>query len=116
MGKVIATQSVDLDAGETIQNALAGTKLENVPTDANYRLVLLASATSLDVEHSLSVDTDEAVQPSIVGDNGRKPIEPDDIVDVFKVEGGSKLYYTVSNNDGSTAHTLYYTLKMIPLS
>jgi len=118
MAQSTEMKKVDLNAGESIDNVLSqvGSKLENIPTDANYRVTLAAQADSLDVEHSLSVDTDEAVQKSVVGSDGGTPRIPDDVVDQVAVEGGSKLYLSVDNTDSSGSHTYVYKLRITPLS
>jgi hypothetical protein len=106
----------NIAANTTEENILVGTKLENVPTDDNYRVTILAAASSFDVQHKVEADTDVLVQPSIVGDTDRKPIEPDDFVGEFDVTGGSKLFLEVVNNDASNPQDYTVTITLTPLS
>lgn len=112
-GRITKTEKVELAANEQIENVLEGTKLENVPTDRNYNVVVLAQATSLGVRHKIEADTDVAVQDSIVGDAGRVPIRPDDVVDTFAVEGGTKLFLQVNNTEASSQSYLF-KITLIP--
>lgn len=112
-GKITKTAKVDLSANETKANVLQGTKLENVPSGRNYDVRVYATASSDDVQHTLEADTDVAIQESIVGSQGRVPVKPDDFVDAFAVEGGSKLFLQVSETGGS-AQTYYYSITLSP--
>jgi hypothetical protein len=112
-GRITKTEKVSLDANETIDNILEGTKLENVPSGRNYNVVVLAQASSDDVRHKIEADTDVAVQDSIVGSQDRVPIRPDDLVDTFAVEGGTKLFVQARETGGS-AQTYYYKIILIP--
>lgn len=112
-GKITKTEKVSLGANETIENALEGTKLENVPSGRNYNVTVLAQASSDDVRHKIEADTDVAVQDSLVGSQGRVPIRPDDLVDVFAVEGGTKLFLQLRET-GGTSQTYYYKIILTP--
>jgi len=115
MPQVVQTIRQNVGAGATLQNILQDTKLENVPTDDNYRVDVFSSASSFDVEHKLEADTDVLIQPSIVGDTDRNPIDPDDFVGSFAVTGGSKLFLQVSNSGGS-AEDYNVKIFLTPLS
>lgn len=95
MPEVNQTILIDLEIDEVIDNALTGTKLENVPTDDDYLITLLATADAFDIEHELEADTDTLVQPSVIGDTLRNPVQPDDLVGRFMVTGGSKMFYKI---------------------
>lgn len=112
-GRITKTEKVSLEANETIANALEGTKLENVPSGRNYNVVVLAQASSDDVRHKVEADTDVAIQDSIVGSQDRVPIRPDDLVDIFAVEGGTKLFLELRET-GGTAQSYYYKIILIP--
>lgn len=112
-GRITKTEKVSLNANQTIQNALEGTKLENVPSGRNYAVIVLAQASSDDVRHKIEADTDVAVQDSIVGSQDRVPVRPDDLVDTFLVEGGTKLFLEVRET-GNSAQTYYYKIILIP--
>lgn len=112
-GKISKTDSVSLSANETNDNALQGTKLENVPTDRNYDVKVFATASSADVRMSMDADTDVAIQDSLVSSQDRVPIVPDDFVESFAVTGGSKLFLELNETGGSSA-TFYYKIVLIP--
>lgn len=115
MPQVVQTIRVAPGAGATLANILQDTKLENVPTDDNYRVDVFASASSFDVTHKLEADTDVLIQPSIVGDVDRNPIDPDDFVGSFAVTGGSKLFLEVQNAGGA-AESYNVKVFLTPLS
>ena len=102
MAQVNQTVRTTVAAGATEDNVLQGTKLENVPTDANYMVRLFATADSFDVKHELSADTDILVQKSIVGNDDRRPQDPEDFIGEWAVTGGSKLFLEVENGGGSS--------------
>lgn len=112
-GKITKTEKISLSANEQIPNALQGTKLENVPSQRNYNVLVLAQASDDAVRHKIEADTDVAVQDSIVGSQNRVPIRPDDVVDTFAVEGGTKLFLEL-NNTSSSAQTYYYKIILSP--
>jgi len=115
MPQVVQTIRVNVDADKTLPNVLQDTKLENVPTDDNYRLTVLSAASSFDVKHKLEADTDVLIQDSVVGDTDRKPLDPDDFVGEFMITGGSKLFLQVANGSG-TAQDYTVTIFLTPLS
>lgn len=115
MPQVVQTIRVNIDAETTEANVLKNTKLENVPTDDNYRVSVLAAASSFDVTHKLEADTDVLIQDSIVGSTDRKPLDPDDFVGEFMITGGSKLFLQVSNTD-TAAQDYTVTIFLTPLS
>lgn len=115
MPQVVQTIRATVPAESTLSNVLENTKLENVPTDANYRVSILATASSFDVQHKVEADTDVLVQESIVGDTERKPLDPDDFVGEFLVTGGSKLFLQVSNGTAGD-ETYIVTIYLTPLN
>jgi hypothetical protein len=115
MPQVVQTIRVNPAANTTLPNILQDTKLENVPTDDNYMVEVFATADSFDVTHKLEADTDVLIQPSIVGDTDRNPIDPDDFVGSFAVTGGSKLFLEISNAAG-TAQQYNVKIFLTPLS
>ena len=116
MPQIVQTIKTDITADSTIENALVGTKLENVPTDAMaYAVSILASADSFDVTHKVEADTDVAVQSSIIGDTLRKPVDPDDFVGQFMVSGGTKLFLELSNSDSANDHETLHTFILEPV-
>jgi hypothetical protein len=116
MAKVTESDSVEISAGSSDPNVLDNTRVENVPTDDDYLVRLLSQADDLDVRHTLEVDSQVAVQKSVVGSNGGRPVRPDDIITEVPVEGGSKLYLAVENQDNNNPHNYIYTVELIPLS
>lgn len=116
MAQVTQTIRNEVAADTTEQNVLVGTKLENVPTDAQaYRVTVLAAADSFDLLHKLEADTDVAVQESVIGATDRKPVDPDDFVGEFLVSGGTKLFLQLTNTDGANPHTATHTFFIEPV-
>jgi len=114
MSQVNQTVRTTVAANSTEDNVLQGTKLENVPTDANYLVRLFATADAFDIEHELEADTDVLVQQSIVGDTDRRPQDPEDFLGEWPVTGGSKLFLKVVNNAG-TAQVHTARIELIPI-
>lgn len=115
MPQVVQTIRRNIATTSTLANILQDTKLENVPTDDNYRVTVLAAASSFDVTHKLEADTDVLIQESVVGATDRKPVDPDDFVGEFMVTGGSKLFLQLSNS-GAAAEDYTVTIFLTPLS
>jgi len=114
MAQVNQTVRTTVAANSTEDNVLQGTKLENVPTDANYLVRLFATADSFDIEHELEADTDVLVQQGIVGDTDRRPQDPEDFLGEWPVTGGSKLFLKVINGAGtSQVHTA--RIELVPI-
>lgn len=118
MPEVVQTFVTNLTSGQTVQNALQGTKLENVPTDAQaYQVTVLATADDFAVEHILEADTDVAIQRSTIGNQStlQRPKDPDDYVTSFLVSGGTKLYLEIDNTDGAAGHDAAHTIYLDPV-
>jgi hypothetical protein len=109
------TVRTNVAASTTEANVFEGTKLENVPTDANYLVRVFATASSFDVEHEIEADTDVLIQQGIVGDTDRRPQDPEDFLGEFPVTGGSKLFCKVVNNDGTNAQDHTIRVELVPM-
>lgn len=114
MQPIVQTIFTDLDINETIENALVGSKIENVPTDADYQVDVYATADFFGVEHQIEADVDIAVQRGVVGNTLRKPNLEDDYVASFVVTGGSKLFLRLFETDGVASQTIH-TFRLTPL-
>ncbi len=115
MPKVTQTIRTDIGANSVDDNILENTKVHNVPTDDDYAVTILATADSFNVEHKLEADTDVLVQQSPIGNDDRRPINPDDHIGTWAVTGGSKLFLRVEETGGA-AQKATHTVILTPLS
>lgn len=113
--QVNQTVRTEVAADTTLDNVLAGTKLENVPTDSNYLVKVWGTADSFEIEHELEADTDVLIQPGIVGDTDRRPQDPEDFLGQWPVTGGSKLFLKVINNDDTNPHNHTVRVELVPM-
>lgn len=113
MSRIAQTFKIELSANESRQNILEGTRLSQAPNDANYDLILYATASSDDVQHELGVDNDTPVREGPVSAQDRVPIVPDDRVEAVAIEGGSQLFLKANNTD-SSAQTYYARVELRP--
>lgn len=114
MPKVNQIVRTELTANQSVDNVFAGSKLENVPTDANYLVRAWAVADSFNVEMQIEADTDVLFQRSIVGDTLRRPQDPEDFIGEWGVTGGSKLFCKVDET-GGTAQEHIIKVELIPM-
>ena len=93
-------RSLSVPSGDTVNDVLQGTVINNLGPGI-HRLKLKAAADA-DVDHNLKVDSDLAIDDGFIFPT--LPLNPaEDQVFSGRVEGGSNLLYSVTNNSGSSA-------------
>ena len=106
------TDSFDIPANATVKDVLQGTRIENVPKQAQvYGIEVYATSSATGIKHELFVDSQNAIERSLVSAANRVPeVDKDGVLGAF-VRGGSRLQLNVTNTTG-TSQTYFLKLSL----
>jgi len=112
----ILTFKRTIPPASSLNDVLQNQRIAYVPTGAQaYRVRLYSTASGSGVEHELFIGGDNPLERSVVSQQNRIPVVPDDFVVETYADPGERIVLNLHNTDTTNARDYFGRIEVEPL-
>lgn len=112
----VIQDSVSVGASATVDNVLAGSQWEFLPFDAQIDFGLNGDANGGDLRLDVFSGSDSLMENGQGNTANRTPVFPDDFTLQDVAAAGERLKIRVRNTNAGAARTLFFSVRIFPVS